>query len=1101
MSVAKQNNFQNILLTLKKYQDNTFELLYISSEIRNILQEGQKFYEENFFEKYFPTLPNPVYNHLFDKLGSGDKIFCPFFFHTNKFQFVKIEGYIMAQENNSYLINALISPVRETAEIKYSWIWNSDKDYVVSAFQQDTPVFNKSELYAFVLDKFDFLDKGQLKEFEEDPDKQKITVFPNHLFLTKTLLNKDFCLIQLEYHRNVLVEKDSIETLSSSGDKLIYYEYYPQNDTVSWSGELEDILGYPKNFFENFSGQDWKKLIHPEDRHIYKIHYDHSRKLVYRVLHQDGHYIFVQDEVSQFDQDKKKEKLILGVISDITELKEIEKDLLNNRSVLDELTGVVPGMVYLMQTFPDNSHKFLFVSEGCKNLLGLDPKEIMQNEHRLHNLVHEDDLGQLLHADKAAYEKNEKFESYFRITTPKGEKKWIYAASNRLKKYEKESIWAGFFIDFTYTKQKEIESSLHLSRYKALFEENPLPIIQYEKSGKIIDINRSFIEKLSVPDKDEVVSKNFSEILGNQPIENAYLNSINKGYGFYEGPFVNMFNGKLSHLRVNAKEIENGKTYQAILEDISEQEFVHNIISNLTERTSKYSGQQFFDELTWFLAEKLHMSHCIIAEISDDGKSADTLAYIIKGKKEGKITFSLENTPCEEFLKTNQPLVLYNNASSSYSEDKLLGENNIATYIGVPIVDLQNTRLGLLILMDEKPKPYTQGLGGLLTILSDRIGAELSRLNYENRLLKSEQLFRSIAENFPKGTIEVLDNRLIYIYTDGTEYRSRGIDPSKFIGTPHLSKYESYVSNEVRQYFDKVLHGESVMFEVVIDDQYYIKSGVPLINNFGEIDRVLMVTQNITETKLAEEEREKLIRELKSQNEELQRFAYIISHNLRAPIVNISSLLELYDTDFPGNKENVEIMENLSLATTILNSTLQDLIEVVSIKNNKLPKVDLVEFQNLVNNIERSLFKQVKETNATIFTDFQEVPNIHYIYSHLENFLTNLTTNALKYKHPDRDPIIHIRTYIENDFTVIEFEDNGMGIDLERYGDRLFGLYQRFHSHVDGKGLGLYLVREQIRAHEGNLKVKSEVGQGTKFYIYLKNLKQVHQDLVDEKNN
>lgn len=1101
MSVAKQNNFQNILLTLKKYQDNTFELLYISSEIRNILEYGQKFYEDNFFEKYFPTLPEPVYNHLFDRLGSGDKIYCPFFFNKTRFQFVRIEGYIMAQEDNSYLINALISPVREDAEIKFSWILNSEKDFVVSSIQQDTPVFNRADLYDFILSKFDFLDKQELKDFEQDSAKSKFTIFPNHLFLTKSSLNDDYWLIRLEYYRNEIVEKVSQDDLKTSTDNLIYYEYYPKSDTVSWSGDLEAILGYPVGFFENFSGKDWKKLIHPDDRHIYKIHYDHFGKLVYRVLHHDGHYIFVQDEVRQFDHAKKSEKLVLGVISDISELKEIEKDLLNNRTVLDELTGVVPGMVYLMQTFPDHSHKFLFVSDGCRNLMGLEPKDIIQNEHNLHKLVHKDDLATLLESDKLAYEKDEKFESYFRIITPSGQKKWIYAASNRLKKYEKESIWAGFFIDFTYTKHKEIESSLHLSRYKALFEENPLPIIQYEKSGKIIDINRSFIEKLSVADKEMVVSRNFSEILGNQPIEDAYINSINEGYGFYEGPFVNMFNGKLSHLRVNAKEIENGKTYQAILEDISEQEFVHNIISKLTERTSKYSGQQFFDELTLFLAEKLQMSHCIIAEISEDGKTADTLAYIKKGRKEEKITFSLENTPCEEFLKTNQPLVLYNNASSSYSEDKLLGENSIATYIGVPIVDLQNTRLGLLILMDEKPKPYTQGLGGLLTILSDRIGAELSRLNYENRLLKSEQLFRSIAENFPKGTIEVLDHRLIYIYTDGTEYRSKGIDPSKFIGTPHLSKYESYVSNEVRQYLDKVLHGESVMFEVVIEDQYYIKSGVPLVNNFGEIDRILMVTQNITETKLAEEEREKLIRELKSQNEELQRFAYIISHNLRAPIVNISSLLELYDTGYPGNEENVEIMENLSLATSILNSTLQDLIEVVSIKNNKLPKVDLVEFQNLINNIERSLFKQVKETNATIFTDLEEVPNIHYIYSHLENFLTNLTTNALKYKHPDRDPVINIRTYKENEYTVIEFEDNGMGIDLERYGDRMFGLYQRFHSHVDGKGLGLYLVREQIRAHEGNLKVYSEVGEGTKFLIYLKNLKQDQQDLVGEKNN
>lgn len=278
------------------------------------------------------------------------------------------------------------------------------------------------------------------------------------------------------------------------------------------------------------------------------------------------------------------------------------------------------------------------------------------------------------------------------------------------------------------------------------------------------------------------------------------------------------------------------------------------------------------------------------------------------------------------------------------------------------------------------------------------------------------------------------------------------------------------------------------MFEVLVDNQDYTKNGVPLFNNDGSVDRILLVTQNISEAKIAEAERDRLIKDLKSQNEELQRFAYIISHNIRAPIVNISSLLELYNSDTPADPENVEVIENLRASTNILHGTLEDLIEVVSIKKNKIPKIENVSFKKLVRNIERSLSKQLQESETVIHMDFQQAPNINYIYSHLENFIINLTTNAIKYKHPDRSPVIHIRTYQKADYTVIEFRDNGIGIDLDRYRDRLFGLYQRFHSHVEGKGLGLYLVREQIRAHDGNLAVSSVVGEGTSFYIYLKNL-------------
>jgi light-regulated signal transduction histidine kinase (bacteriophytochrome) len=143
----------------------------------------------------------------------------------------------------------------------------------------------------------------------------------------------------------------------------------------------------------------------------------------------------------------------------------------------------------------------------------------------------------------------------------------------------------------------------------------------------------------------------------------------------------------------------------------------------------------------------------------------------------------------------------------------------------------------------------------------------------------------------------------------------------------------------------------------------------------------------------------------------------------------------------------------------------------------------------LLKNIERSLSKQFQESGAVIVSDYSEAPYINYIYSHLENFIINLTTNSIKYKHAERNPVIEIKSYLEEGFTVIEFRDNGIGLDLDRYKDRLFGLYQRFHSHVDGKGLGLYLIREQIRAHDGNLRVESTVGVGTTFYIYLKNMK------------
>lgn len=358
----------------------------------------------------------------------------------------------------------------------------------------------------------------------------------------------------------------------------------------------------------------------------------------------------------------------------------------------------------------------------------------------------------------------------------------------------------------------------------------------------------------------------------------------------------------------------------------------------------------------------------------------------------------------------------------------------------------------------------------------------------DSGVFETGQLYQSIAKNFPRGTIDVLDTSLRYIYTDGTEYRLLDLEPTKLVGTSHLDlydpKYRAISESNLRQ----VLEGKMVTYEVQYRKQFYLKSGVPLRNEKGEIDRILLVQQNITDSKKLEAEREILIKDLKSHNEELLRFAYIVSHNLRAPIVNISLLLDLYNEINPADPENEEVIENLKISTNLLNATLQDLIEVVSIKKQKIPKVELINFSLLLNNVEKSLFNQLKESGIKIHKDFSRLNEMNYIYAHLENFFMNFLTNSVKYRHPDRTPEVWISAFQLGEYRIIEYKDNGIGLDLGRYGDRLFGLYQRFHNHVEGKGLGLYLVREQIRANDGKIETESVVGEGLLFRIYLRNL-------------
>ena len=1082
--------FQNILITFQKYQDDSFELLYVSSEIKHLLLESDKFYKQSFFERLMPTLPRPFFQYLFELLGNGDKVICPLVWKSRFFRMVQIEGYVIAQENHSYLVNVLIAPTNFGRQVKASWLMDKANDKVFLGMPLEKEFASITDWKTHFENRFGFIEKSELQDFFTGKRKV-LCIFPNHLYLTQITASPIHCLVQLEYgpdpgsndlhgasyHENNDFEKGPV-----------YYEYDLNQHSLAVSTNIEEVLGYPKGEMSAISLEGFLNLVHPADRTFFRHGFQHSGKRHYRMLHAEGHYVDILDEANHDPRGSISGNLQFGILTDITALKQIEKDLLEHQTVLDQLTGVVPGMVYMLKAFPGGGRKFIYVSEGSKVLWDLDPSEILEDDQSLKRLIHPDDIAYVEKADQEAFEKNRKFESNFRIITPSGKTKWIYGASNRVKQYPHDSIWAGFFIDFTYTKEKENESLLNLKRYKSLFEENPLPVFQYDAEGVILDVNKRFMEKVNVEEPSMMVGKNLFDIIGEHPIGKAYRDSIEKGYGFYEGPYVSFFSKTLFHLRVNAKIVKEGEVFQAILEDISEEQYLSNILSELTEKTSQFSGQEFFDILTGYLSQKIQMSSCFIAEVNEKTGVANVISNFSHGRRGKLFSYNLAGSPCQDCLSSNTPYIVQHDAYLKFPEDKDLVDKKISCYMGVPISDIDKNKLGILVLTDENPKPYNTGFYNLLNVLASRIGAELSRVYFEKMLVSSEMLFRSIAENFPKGIIEILDRDLRFVFTDGTGYQYMGLDPKSMVGKTHLDIYDAKTKIKVKEKLDKVLEGESVVFEVLVDNQYYIKNGVPLFNNEGKIDRILLVTQNISEAKIAEAERERLIKDLKSQNEELQRFAYIISHNIRAPIVNISSLLDLYNSDLPEDPDNVEVIENLRVSTNILHGTLEDLIEVVSIKKNKILKIENVSFKKLVRNIERSLSKQLQESDTQIHMDFLLAPNINYIYSHLENFIINLTTNAIKYKHPDRAPVIHMRTYSKGEYTVIEFKDNGIGIDLDRYRDRLFGLYQRFHSHVDGKGLGLYLVREQIRAHDGNLAVTSVVGEGTSFYIYLKNL-------------
>lgn len=272
------------------------------------------------------------------------------------------------------------------------------------------------------------------------------------------------------------------------------------------------------------------------------------------------------------------------------------------------------------------------------------------------------------------------------------------------------------------------------------------------------------------------------------------------------------------------------------------------------------------------------------------------------------------------------------------------------------------------------------------------------------------------------------------------------------------------------------------------NEEYWVRfSMVPVFNSEKEHTHWISIQRDVTEQKNQEKEKEQLINELTQNNKDLRQFSYITSHNLRAPLSNLIGLLKLTNDIYIPNEELKLIIDGFSKSTYLLNETISDLGRVVIIRDNPSIEKQNISFEESFNNVIEQINILVENNNPKIIVKNDDNLSIYSNKAYFESILLNLLTNSIKYKSTEKELTITISIFDRNNFTELIFEDNGIGIDLKKYSDKLFGLYQRFHNYPDSKGLGLYLVKSQIESMGGEIRVESEVNQGTKFIIKFKN--------------
>lgn len=281
-------------------------------------------------------------------------------------------------------------------------------------------------------------------------------------------------------------------------------------------------------------------------------------------------------------------------------------------------------------------------------------------------------------------------------------------------------------------------------------------------------------------------------------------------------------------------------------------------------------------------------------------------------------------------------------------------------------------------------------------------------------------------------------------------------------------------------------------------DKWYDVTAYPSQNNLS------VYFKDITERKRSETKLLELNKSLQEYTEELvaaykglEQFSFIVSHNLRAPVANILGLADLLSQeDYPAEiKENLqkELLNNV----TRLDDVITDLNSILQVKKEKSERKEPVDLQDIIQSIKESISAVIEREQAEISVDLEGIREIFTVRSYLYSILYNLISNSIKYRRPEVSPKIRIEASIQEESLLLSVSDNGLGIDLLKKKDQVFSLYKRFHDHVQGKGMGLFMVKTQVEMLGGKISISSEINKGTSFYIEFKNIN-LELELADD---
>ncbi len=360
------------------------------------------------------------------------------------------------------------------------------------------------------------------------------------------------------------------------------------------------------------------------------------------------------------------------------------------------------------------------------------------------------------------------------------------------------------------------------------------------------------------------------------------------------------------------------------------------------------------------------------------------------------------------------------------------------------------------------------------------------KTRYEVALKASEEQLRMITDALPV-LISYINSAQQYKFVNQTYSTWFHKTKEEFIGKPVWEVIGDAAYKRVKSNILKALSGQAVQYESHMTykdagERDVITNFIPHMVNNTTLGFIAIVT-DISCLKKNQKELIEKNKALLKVNADLDSFIYIASHDLKSPIANIEGLTSILKDTMESKIDGMEakVVNMLDFSVNKLKTTITDLTEISRIQKNVEEEEEEISFKEILESVKADIKTMINQSQASIREDLRVNAIFHARYN-LRSIVYNLLTNAIKYRSPERPIEIVISTYLEKGFVILSVKDNGLGLS-ESQQSKIFKMFKRMHTHIEGTGIGLYIVKRIVENKGGSIVVESKPGQGTTFTV------------------